>query len=345
MSWWDNWQQGAPWTGPDCANGGRCDQSIPLAVGTPITSPVNGLVLPDDSSHGFYAAFGRKAWGGEVDILTYLPAYGGWVVVDLLHFDNLNVGPGQVVQQGDQLGTSGGQTSGGTWPSDPKFSTGPHLGVGVRSYKGFTPAFDPAALLGGLSSGAIQGRAPNTADLSSLGIQWTGGLPFSLPGAEGAALASGGVMPGGVQAPAGCSIGPVQLPAWVCTWIGQPQRLLLLVGGALVLLLGAAAFLVGALAAPAAEVVGAATGQPEVSAAGAAMRAAGRGQAGHAARHAARAYRSRSQRQQRTAKPKAKAAKPKGEPAPPAEEVVYADGHRTGVMRGGRYVPDEGGSS
>lgn len=156
-AWWDNAPHGTPWNptpGPDQ----RYDYSVPLDVGTPVVSPVNGVVVGDNTP-GVYAAYGRRPWGGEVDILTNLPDYGGPVIVDLIHFDSLNVTPGTKVNKGDLLGTSGGQLSGGNWPVSC-CSTGAHLGIGVRSYKGFTPAWDPSTLVNNLLAGVDSSSQP-----------------------------------------------------------------------------------------------------------------------------------------------------------------------------------------
>lgn len=172
MAWWDIafGDAGTPWSPPD-----RYDYSVGLPVGTPVESPVNGIVLPDNGGglSGLYSAFGQKPWGGEVDILSSLPSYpgrGGLAVVDVIHFDTLNVQPGDVVTQGSVIGTSGGQRSGGHWPSEPRYSTGPHIGVGVRSYSGFTPAWNPLTLLRNLLSGTPQSYVPTAQQLQQAGL-------------------------------------------------------------------------------------------------------------------------------------------------------------------------------
>lgn len=102
-------------------NSGVTDAQIQVPYGTPITAPVNGVVI--DAS--------RQPWGGQVNILTYVPGIGNQVL-SLIHFDSLNVQAGDIVHVGDLLGASGGQTSGGHWPvapHNPPWSTGPHIGL------------------------------------------------------------------------------------------------------------------------------------------------------------------------------------------------------------------------
>lgn len=142
-SWWNvcktgtqctPWNPGNPREQRDWGvTGERSDYGVPLPQGTPVQSPVNGIVLPQHPGGAWYSVFGKQPFGGEVDILTNVPEYGGLVNVGVIHLDTASVVPGQVVRQGHILGTSGGQTSGGNWPSSPQFSSGPHVGLQVHS--------------------------------------------------------------------------------------------------------------------------------------------------------------------------------------------------------------------
>jgi murein DD-endopeptidase MepM/ murein hydrolase activator NlpD len=91
---------------------------------TPITAFKSGVVKQED-----YAYWGGKAGGGEV----FVQPDDGSSEYYFYHLDNINVKTGQHVSAGDQVGLSGGQNSGGSHPTDPAWSTGPHLHVGYFS--------------------------------------------------------------------------------------------------------------------------------------------------------------------------------------------------------------------
>ena len=238
--WWT--ASGYPWnpggTGaPSSANGQRNDYSIPLTVGTPITSPVSGIVLPTSHSGGLYSSYGQQPWGGEVDVLTSLPNYPGAVqVVDVLHFDTVNVKPGDIVTQGQTvLGTSGGQTSGGNWPSSPQFSQGPHIGVGVHAVSSWQQMYNPSMLINNLRAGSQVSSVPTAPQIQAAGLPPNLPIGPILGGLAGAAAALG--LTGTVQ---NASTGVGWLDAlkanlgktW--TWLTQPQRIgKVLLGGLL----------------------------------------------------------------------------------------------------------------
>ncbi|MBF6614701.1 MAG: peptidoglycan DD-metalloendopeptidase family protein [Chloroflexi bacterium] len=169
--------QGFKWsTAAPLAHSGM---DLGMPVGTPLTSPVAGVVIG--------AAY--HTWGGQVDVRTSL---GGQPrVLSYLHLSEVEPGLrlGQTLTAGARVGLSGGVNS-GAHPTQPQFSTGPHLHFeltagGVAPY---TPAYnprrpsatsyplDPTDLLtqirttGGLMSGVPTGwtddgrvlRAPNT---------------------------------------------------------------------------------------------------------------------------------------------------------------------------------------
>lgn len=100
---------------------------IPLPLDTPIVTPVAGTVVKSD-----YAVWSGLPGGGEVFIQPDstekgIPTHADFYVY---HLDQLNVTQGQHVNEGDVLGLSGGQNSGGQHPTASLWSSGPHLHVG-----------------------------------------------------------------------------------------------------------------------------------------------------------------------------------------------------------------------
>lgn len=97
-----------------------------LPMGTPITSLTNGTVL----GHGYYGG------GGVVSVGSFINN-----VATSVYYQHLDTIAPEIdhattpvhVKAGDLLGYSGGQLSGGTHPSQPKFSSGPHLEVGLNA--------------------------------------------------------------------------------------------------------------------------------------------------------------------------------------------------------------------
>lgn len=172
MAFWDTAKSETIYTwNPTPGRGQRNDVSIPLPQGTPINAPVNGIVLPQNPGQGgLYSYYGRQPWGGEVDILTNLNDYGGPQVVQLLHMDTISVQPGQVVSKGDVLGTSGGQTSGGNWPSSPQYSSGPHIGLAVHSVSSWDRMYNPQGLLSDLWAGRNTSSVPTQNQIISAGV-------------------------------------------------------------------------------------------------------------------------------------------------------------------------------
>ncbi len=89
--------------------------------GTPITALWSGTVVSQRTG---------LPWGTEVFVKpddSRIPEYYYY------HLDSLNTYTGQHVQAGDTLGLSGGQNSGGSNPSSPTMSSGPHTHVGFFS--------------------------------------------------------------------------------------------------------------------------------------------------------------------------------------------------------------------
>lgn len=94
---------------------------------TPIVDPLGGVVRQSE----------RTNWGdgttsgGLVSIKSFIPGLGDETEY-FLHLDSIAPGitPGQVTMPNQVIGYSGGQTSGGNWPTSTKYSTGPHLEYG-----------------------------------------------------------------------------------------------------------------------------------------------------------------------------------------------------------------------
>lgn len=102
---------------------------IAMPMSTPVQSLYSGTVV----------GAGRTQWssnpsdssGGYISILTNVPGLGD-VVYYILHLDTLasGIGQGSTISAGEQIGTSGGQNSGGNWPAAPQYSTGTHIEEG-----------------------------------------------------------------------------------------------------------------------------------------------------------------------------------------------------------------------
>ncbi len=110
------------WDSPHFAD----DMAMP--VGTPITAFKSGVIAQED-----YAMWGGKPGGGEV----WVKPDDGSTEYYFYHLDQINVKTGQHVTAGDTVGLSGGQNVGGSHPTDPSWSTGPHLHVGF--FTNFAP--------------------------------------------------------------------------------------------------------------------------------------------------------------------------------------------------------------
>lgn len=137
-------------------------------------------------------------------------------------------------------------------------------------------------------------------------------------------------------------------------WFSDPLRILKLIGGAGVILIASAltvAALMASKAPEALEVAGAASGQPELIAAGRGARAAKQGKHASAAQHVRTGAKAAQTRQKAQAKARAaKAPKPAKQPKPPKEskapkepeeEPVYYGGKRVGTSRGGVVTMDQ----
>lgn len=97
-------------------------QAIDLAMpqDTPITAFKPGQVVQAD-----YAIWNGQPGGGEV----FIKPDDGSTEYYFYHLDNIEVKKGQHLNLGQEVGLSGGQNSGGSHPTSPMWSTGPHLHV------------------------------------------------------------------------------------------------------------------------------------------------------------------------------------------------------------------------
>ena len=143
---------------------------------TPITSLTAGQVL----GVGYYDG------GGVVSVAC--DVNGQKAAIYYQHFDTIDAAiiPGAAVKAGQALGLSGGQLRGGSHPSSPRYSNGPHMEVGFNAPYGgiwnphhYRPNFNPLQTLekileGGIVGGALQGAADATAGIVGLEQLLTG---------------------------------------------------------------------------------------------------------------------------------------------------------------------------
>lgn len=125
-------------------------------IDIPITSLFEGDVVKAD----------YQPWGGEVFIRTNVPGLGP--TEEYFYHNDLNeVSVGQHVKQGQEIALSGGQTSGGMHPTDPHWSSGPHIHVGFfTKYKPITEGGKTWQIPYGpdITPYLHQGGAPGTGD-------------------------------------------------------------------------------------------------------------------------------------------------------------------------------------
>jgi len=93
---------------------------------TPVPAMYGGKVLWAGNSD-----WGGSSSGGIVAISTMVN--GVKDVFYAMHLDTVTVKAGDTVNIGDTIGLSGGQTSGGTMPTSPQYSTGPHTELGFNA--------------------------------------------------------------------------------------------------------------------------------------------------------------------------------------------------------------------
>lgn len=149
---------------------------IGLPFHTPVTAIKSGTVVQAD-----YATWSGRPGGGEI----FIKPDDGSEEYYYYHFDDNEVVSGQHVQAGQLVGLSGGQNSGGDHPTDPMWSTGPHVHVGyfdkfINTPVGsrpFGPDIGPtiqAMKLTGLPSGGNIG-IPNAGPSSNSPVSITNG--------------------------------------------------------------------------------------------------------------------------------------------------------------------------
>lgn len=106
--------------------------------------------------------------GGTVVSTSYGPEGGDvWVKVkqgvsylyhEYVHLDNILVAAGQSIVQGQILGLSGGQLSGGLHNAQPPYSTGPHTEFGIyRGFKQPSTSIDPTAFINSIRQQTFAG--------------------------------------------------------------------------------------------------------------------------------------------------------------------------------------------
>lgn len=139
-------------------------EDIPMPMDTPITALFSGKV-----ANQYY-----NAGGGEVVIQADDPTQlKGIPYYYYVHLDNIVTTLGQQIQAGQLVGYSGGQNVGGSHPSAPNYSSGPHLEIGLSKTQNIpytlatiTPDLNPDWLLSyaqqtGLNASATTGgRCP-----------------------------------------------------------------------------------------------------------------------------------------------------------------------------------------
>lgn len=188
-TWWNAY----PITESYNPGGGEYGEDVATPFHTQITAPYGGTV--------FNASY--QPWGGEVGIQANVPGV-GLVNEYVQHLDQLSVQVGQTVSAGQLLGLSGGQTSGGSHPASPQYSSGPHTEVGFGApWIGGGQNFNPA---GALNMATNQSASNNP--ISSIGNTIAG--VASGIGTAGNAVTSGaaaGTITGNVL-----NLGPISIP-------------------------------------------------------------------------------------------------------------------------------------
>ena len=150
------------------------EQGVDIATPyhTPITALYGGQVVTSN----------YQPWGGDVGIQTTLPGI-GQVIEYFQHLDLNQVSVGQTVQPGQQIGLSGGQTSGGNHPALTG-STGPHTEFGFGpSWIPGSKNIDPTPYLSGTGIGGaptVQ-QAVNTAAAANSLLTGSNNTAISLP--------------------------------------------------------------------------------------------------------------------------------------------------------------------
>jgi murein DD-endopeptidase MepM/ murein hydrolase activator NlpD len=175
-----------------------------------------------------------QAWGGEV---FEQPDSGGQEEY-VYHLDEIETTIGAHVNAGQVVGLSGGQTSGGSHPTSPQYSSGPHIHFGffqkyIDSQNGIIPfGQNPNTLISEAKAGGIEltgvAAGDGTATLADSSATPTTNLPTPLsvkvnellsnfPGFEGIALSLDVAeeFPGVIWYNVGSNAVAAQVPAWI----------------------------------------------------------------------------------------------------------------------------------
>lgn len=292
-----------------------------MCTGTPLTSPVTGIVVGRNTIPGVFGQTGEHTSGGgtdvEVDVYTTLPQYGDRVVA-MAHLERLSVEPGDGVRAGDLLGYSGGN------PNLDPHSSGPHLGI--FSYR--PRSWD-----------SLWSVRPNPQELYAA-IQAGGGV---YPGQQGLKDILRGQQTGtnAPSASAGCDqFNSVDPRYWWCQfqhsaygpWFTHPLRIAKLLIGVSLLVGAFLMFILVRVGPEATEVAGAVTGQPELVATGSAARTIRSGRPRQAGIRLGGLARRTAQRRERARQTQAASAED--------QNTVYADGRPVGRMQGNQFIPN-----
>lgn len=158
---------------------GETGVDLGLELDTPITSLTAGRV----SGAGYYGG------GGVVSVHSVVMGRVRSVYYQHLDLISPGIGVGSLVVPGQLIGWSGGQLSGGHHPSTPRFSSGPHLEVGLDApYGGMWapvgPNVDPLPWLLSLaekgSPGGVGGVIPLVANQTAGHVPGFAGIAAQL---------------------------------------------------------------------------------------------------------------------------------------------------------------------
>ncbi|MBE3567047.1 MAG: M23 family metallopeptidase [Thermogemmatispora sp.] len=149
-------------------------QEYGVDLGTPLGTPITA------ASGGIVEWVGQTRWAdgsssGGLIVVKMADASGQARDEYYLHLDSAAVSTGQVVEPGQLLGLSGGQTRGGNWPASPRYSSGPHIEFGYDApflpIQRVAPNIDPSPTIARLRAGKPQ-PAPDPHSLIPDPIGW-----------------------------------------------------------------------------------------------------------------------------------------------------------------------------
>lgn len=138
---------------------------VGVDLGTPFHTPITALFA------GTVRFAGRTQWkcgssGGEITIVCNVPGL-GLMTSYYLHLDVSLVNIGDTVNEGQVIGLSGGQLSGGQWPvvncPPTIYSSGPHTEFGFNAYWVSGPGhnIDPTPYILAARNGTLPGTTPD----------------------------------------------------------------------------------------------------------------------------------------------------------------------------------------